>query len=53
MLWEEIKDVLIMERVYRFTNLRVKMKPDMKESKYVEVQSTKKTMVSSVDQSEF
>ncbi len=34
-LWEEIKNVLIMEKIYKFTDLRVKCKPDMKDSKYV------------------
>jgi hypothetical protein len=42
-----------MEKVYRFTGLRVKNKPDMKDSKYVEVQSTKKTTVSNIDAGEF
>lgn len=49
LLWEEIKDTVLMDKIYKFTDLRVKNKPDIKDSKYIELQSTKKTSVSSVE----
>ena len=52
-LWEEVKDVVLMEKIYKFTDLRVKYKPDMKDSKYIELQSSKKTTISILDPIEF
>jgi hypothetical protein len=52
-LWEEIKDFIQMEKIYMFTNLRVKLKNDTKDIKYVELQSSKNTTVSAIETEAF
>jgi hypothetical protein len=52
-LWEEIQDFIQMEKIYMFTNLRVKLKSDMKDIKYVELQSSKNTTVSAIETEAF
>jgi hypothetical protein len=52
-IWEEIQDFIQMEKIYMFTNLRVKLKSDMKDIKYVELQSSKNTTVSAIENEAF
>ena len=52
-IWEEIQDLIQMEKIYMFTNLRVKLKSDMKDIKYVELQSSKNTTVSAIENEAF